>query len=65
VGFIDDVNLVPMLHRAVADSFSDFLDICYTPVACSIELDNINAVSGRDPPACLAVIAGFCDVGVR
>jgi hypothetical protein len=54
-----------MLHRAVANSFSDFLDICYTSVACSIELDDINAISGRDPPACLALIAGFCDESVR
>jgi hypothetical protein len=54
-----------MLHRAVADSFSDFLDVCYTSMACSIELDNINAVSSRNPPACLALIAWFCNVRVR
>jgi hypothetical protein len=54
-----------MLHRAVANSFSDFFDVCHTSVACSIELDDINAISGRDPPACLALIAWFCNVGVR
>jgi hypothetical protein len=54
-----------MLHWAVANSFSDFLDVSNTPVARSIELDDINAISGRDPSAGLALIAGFCNVGCR
>jgi hypothetical protein len=53
-----------MLHRAIADRFSNLFNIGNAAVACRIELNDIDTSTRRDPSAGFALITWFGDVRV-
>jgi hypothetical protein len=64
MGLIDNVDLVAMLHWAVADSFTNLFNVCDTTVACRIELNDIDTVTRRNPAAGFALITRLGDIRV-
>jgi hypothetical protein len=53
-----------MLHRAVADCFSNLFDVGNTAVACRIKLNDIDTVTRRNPAAGFTLITWFWDIRV-